>query len=150
MIAPVPSIGAARRRDLREFTDTRAALAPADSEASEFDPLCAIGVLADIAAGGQEARRGGLADSGPLQAQVEGRARLQERDGLVELQLLFAKGVRQVVRQGLDLTLVDLIRVFKVNTLGRHIVELLKLPRAPLAATRARRPGCETRLASMA
>ena len=85
MIEPVSEIGTTRVRYFWQFSDTRAAFAQPEIEASKFDELFAVLVRVNIANGGQDGRRGGLADPGPLQQELVVHAMGKQFDGLVAL-----------------------------------------------------------------
>jgi hypothetical protein len=68
---PVSEGGTADVRELRELADTGAAFEALDVKTSQCDSLFAIGVLADIADGGQDGRGCGVADARQLHQQLE-------------------------------------------------------------------------------
>jgi hypothetical protein len=92
---PVSEVGTAHVRDLRQFSDTRATFEQLEIEAREFDELFAVVVRVNIAYGGQDGRRGGLADPGQLHQKLVVRSMCQECDGLVEPELFFRQGIDQ-------------------------------------------------------
>ena len=94
VIEPISEVGTAHVRDLRKFSDTRATFKQPEIEASEFDKLFAVLVRVNIANGGQDGRRGGLADPGQLHQELVVRAMCKEVDGLVEPQCVVWPGHR--------------------------------------------------------
>jgi hypothetical protein len=140
VIEPVSEVGTAHVRYLWELPDTRATFKQADVEACQFDKLFPIGVLADIADGGQDSRRGRFTDPGQSHEHLKVWPLLKQLDGLVEPQMLFGQGVSQVVGQGFDFKCVDTVRICETDTLFGKVIDALKPLRAPLTTATAGLP----------
>jgi hypothetical protein len=69
---------------------------------------------------------------------------------VVKPQLLCGQGVREVVDQGGDFTLVEAVRVSEAATVLRQLGELLPFLRPPLATALTRRPCVQAALAARA
>ena len=150
VIEPVSQIGTAYVRDFRQFSDTRATFEQPDIETSQFDELFAVLVRVNIANGGQDGRRGGLADPGQLHQELVVRAMGKQLDGLGEPQLVFGQGIDQVVCQCSDLERVDAIGVTETNAGCGQIIDTVEGLRAPLTAAMAGLPLFQKARAAMA
>ena len=94
----------------------------------------------NIAKGGQNGRRSGLADPGELHQEWVIRSMCKECDGFVEPEVCFRQGIDQVACQCGDLELVEARGVLETNARLRQVIDAVEGRRAPLTAALAGLP----------